>query len=233
MALLRPSHSTDTATTAMRSSLAVVVALFILTILTPLPARAGEHTAKVQIERQLAAELRIVRADVIRLNASTLPPLHRKGLRQRITGALGILPWMLRLNADTAGAKALRTWQKKALNNAENRTRLVTLLTRLSEAHRVNIAYFEAMPDTSTTRNEARAIHKTYCAQCHDGTGTGDPDIARPARDLFTMMRAEDASTSLALLINGVKGDAGMQFRNPLNDARLAALWRYYRTAPR
>ncbi len=235
------SFSVHTAPGAMRSCIALGVALLVLTGFTSTPAKAQNskvpivkvQTTKAQIRRQLAAELRIVRADVIRLNTRTLPSLHRKGLRQRITGALGVLPWLLRLNADAPGADAVRSWQQKPLDKAENRTRLVALLTRLTDAHRVDLAYFESQPDTAATRSEARAIHKAYCAQCHDGAGTGDPGLSRPARDLFTMMRAQDAGTSLALLINGIKGDAQMQFRNPLNDARLAALWRYYRSRPR
>ncbi len=226
MALTRLIHIVHSTQSAVQICIALVV---VGMALTPAPLRAADAPN----ERQLAAELRIVRADVMRLDTRTLPPLHRQGLRQRIAGALGVLPWLLRLGSDKKGADAVRVWQEKPLDTAAKRARLVALLTRLGTAHRIDVAYFKALPDTSAARNEARAIHNTYCASCHDGAGNGDPGLARPARDLFTMAHSVDASTSLARLINGIKGDAAIRFGNPLSDARLAALWRYYRTGPR
>jgi hypothetical protein len=80
---------------------------------------------------------------------------------------------------------------------------------------------------------EARAIHETYCAGCHDGAGNGAADTLLPARDLFQMARNEPPDLFLARLVNGVKGDASIRFVNPLTDAQIGALWRLYRGTPR
>jgi hypothetical protein len=59
--------------------------------------------------RLLAAELLIVRGDLGRLASEPgLSPANREGLRQRIVGALGLLPWLLREAGDAAEADRLR-----------------------------------------------------------------------------------------------------------------------------
>jgi cytochrome c553 len=85
---------------------------------------------------------------------------------------------------------------------------------------------------TPARLSEARAIHATYCAGCHDGAGNGAPEVLLPARDLFEMGRQEAADVFLARLVNGVKGDAAIHFANPLTDAQIGALWTLYRARP-
>ena len=100
----------------------------------------------------------------------------------------------------------------------------------LSPATHCNAAAFLAPPPTPARLSEARAIHGTYCAGCHDGAGNGAADLLLPARDLFQMARQETVDEFLARMVNGVKGDASIHFANPLTDAQIGALSTFYRS---
>ena len=176
--------------------------------------------------RQLAAELLILRGDLGRLGESGLSPQNREGLRQRIAGALGLLPWLLRDAGDADAAERLRAWQGRD-PDAAARAALMTELDAAIARHPIaRDAFLRPMPGGL---REARAIHAAYCAGCHDGAGNGAPEVTLPARDLFLMGRQETPDMLLARLVNGVKGDATIHFANPLTDAQLGALWRLYR----
>lgn len=75
---------------------------------------------------------------------------------------------------------------------------------------------------------EARAIHDTYCAACHDGLGAGESEAEIAARDLFWLARAEAPETCLARLVNAVRDDESIGFVNPLRNAQIAAMWKLY-----
>ncbi len=182
--------------------------------------------------RRLAAELLILRGDLHRLDEAGLSAQNRDGLRRRIAGALGLLPWLLRQAGDAAGAERLRPWQGRGLGEAAVRGALAAELDAAIAHHPSDTGPFLQSPPTPARLREARAIHDTYCAGCHDGAGHGAPDAALPARDLFKMAQEEAANVFLARLVNGVKGDATLHFANPLTDAQIGALWALYRTAP-
>lgn len=170
----------------------------------------------------LAAELLIVRDDIRRLETGdALPPAHRRGLKDRISGALGLLPWLLRQSGDNAGADALR--------GLDSTSAISQQLDRLIARHRLDLSPYSADKVTAAQRREARAIHDAYCAGCHDDAGQGDEDASLPARDLYLMATESTPETFLARLINGVKGDATLLFTNPLTTDQLRALWSLYR----
>lgn len=207
------------AVTAMALAVAVMAASAAATSSRPAPSR------------QLAAELLILRGDLGRLDEAGLSPQNRDGLRQRITGALGLLPWLLREAGDASGADRLRTWQQRPLASAVARRALAMALDAGIARHPLDRAAFLAAPQTPARLREARAIHQTYCAGCHDGTGNGAPDALLPARDLFMMARDETQDEFLARLVNGVKGDAKTHFVNPLTDVQMGSLWAFYKAA--
>ena len=178
--------------------------------------------------RPLAAELLILRGDLGRLAESGLSAQNREGLRGRIAGALGLLPWLLRQAGDAAGAEKIRAWQQRPLPDAAARRALIAALEAEIARHAIDRAPFLAGAPARLA--EARAIHATYCAGCHDGAGRGAPELELPARDLFMMGRQEPPDELLARLINGVKGDAAIHFANPLTDAQLGVLWALYRS---
>ncbi|HEY9079378.1 hypothetical protein [Magnetovibrio sp.] len=199
--------------TAVLYGIAVVVVL----------ALAGLQTARADTppSQTLAAELLIVRGDLARLYmTNNLPPAHIDGLRDRIAGALGLLPWLLRQVGDDAGALRLR---------ASSDSALIDNLDLLIARHPLDLSPYELEHLTAQQRREAVAIHDTYCAGCHDDTGQGDPDTALPARDLFEMAKEAAPEVFLARLINGVKGDETLLFANPLTPAQIGALWHLYR----
>lgn len=222
MALKRHASTKSVRTTAMLFGIAVVV-VFTCILAAPLPGHADDDIA-----RTLAAELLIAQGDLARLNEQEQPTAHKTGLRARVRGALGVLPWMLRRQNDTAGADALRPWQNRTLETQGNRARLLDLLEELSARHPLDQSYFNLHPSRPSIRREAASIHRSYCAGCHDDAGQGDPDIELPARNLFSMALRETPEVFLARLINGVKGDETLGFVNPLNDTQIAALWRFY-----
>jgi len=218
MARRRPCATMWPAVTAM--AFAVVVT-----------AAAAAPPAGSEPARRLAAELLILRGDLGRLDEAGLSAQNRDGLRQRIAGALGLLPWLLRQSGDAAGAERLRAWQGRPLPEAAVRGVLAAELDAEIAQHPIDTgAFLQPLPTPAHLR-EARAIHDAYCAGCHDGAGNGAPDAALPSRDLFKMAQEEAANVFLARLVNGVKGDAMLHFANPLTDAQIGALWTLYKTA--
>lgn len=176
--------------------------------------------------RTLASELRILRGDLDRLTEEDLPPAHRDGLRARIVGALGLLPWLLKSSGDEAGSAALSSQG----TTPEDFARLGRDLDAVIARHPLDLIAEGTEGVSAKALLEARAIHETYCAGCHDGSGNGDPEATLPIRDLFGMARAEPEEVFVARLYNGIKGDETIGFRNPLTEAQFRALWRYYST---
>mgnify|MGYP000273981956 CR=1 FL=1 len=189
------------------------------------PTFAGQAQSDV-----LAAELRIVRADLIRLgNGDALAQRHVQGLKMRIAGGLGVLPWLLRQSGDDAGAERLRGWNIQTLDGRAERVRLVRQLDTIIMRHRLDLSRYGVDRVTIAQKREARAIHETYCAGCHDDAGQGDADMLLPARDLYAMSRESASEDFLARIINGVEGDETLLFSNPLTAQQIAALWALYR----
>ena len=224
MALARRFIAAYEAMAAMPRRVAAIV-LLVLAF-----ASAGAGLADDRDARVLASELRIALGDLDRLGESDLPAPHRNGLTERLAGALGLLPWLLQSAGDEQGARALAEWQEKSLEPPAETKPLAALLAGLSGRHPLDLFEMEAAPIPATAMREARLIHETYCAGCHDGAGNGDPDLALPARDLYLMARSERSDIFLARLVNGIKGDETIGFRNPLDDEQLAALWKLYRS---
>lgn len=192
---------------------------------------SAEPLQRPDPSRRLAAELLIVRGDLGRLaNEPELSQANREGLHQRIVGALGLLPWLLRETGDAAGADRLRAWQGRSFSEPAARAVFSAELDAAIARHPIDRnAFLEPVP-TPARLSEARAIHETYCAGCHDGTGKGDPSARLPARDLFGMARREEPDLFLARLVNGVKGDETIHFTNPLSDPQIGALAALYRS---
>jgi hypothetical protein len=178
--------------------------------------------------RILAAELLILRGDLARFETPGLSRAHRAGLALRIEGALGLVPWLLMQEGDVEPAAALAQWQGYDVAGNGNAS-LLSLVEHISE--RYPLGFGDAAPPRASAKalREARAIHETYCAGCHDGAASGDPDTPLPARDLFMMGRDEPPEIFLARLFNGIKGDETIAFENPLTDEQLLALWSFYR----
>lgn len=201
--------------TAVLHSIAVVVILSI----TPAPVQADRS-----LPQELAAELLIVRGDLLRLTDNAhLPAPHVQGLELRIQGALGILPWLLQRANDRSGADQLRVSQS-------SRPALISVLDQLITRHPLDTSPYAPQHLTATQRREAYAVHDAYCASCHDDMGEGDPDTVLPTRDLFQMAQEFSSKAFLARLINGVKGDETLLFTNPLTPQQIGALWHHYRS---
>lgn len=217
MALARLNSWTKLAATSLG------VAAF--AILLPVHGALAE-TPVASEARTLASELSIARGDLERLTGPALPQPHRDGLEARITGALGLLPWLLKQAGDGEGAARLGS----AATELEDTDALALTLDELMARHPLDLVGTGTKAVSAKALLEARAIHETYCAGCHDGAGIGDPDAELPIRDLFDMAREDRAEIFVARLYNGIKGDETIRFVNPLTETQFLALWRYYST---
>ena len=217
--MARPRHYA--LTTSVMTAMALAVA-----VMSALAAPA----AVPQAERQLTAELLILRGDLDRfVREPGLSLQNREGLRRRMAGALGLLPWLLRQAGGAAAAERLRAFQKRPIDNV-TAAALIAELDAAIARHPLQRERYLDPPPTPARLSEARAIHGTYCAGCHDGAGKGAAELLLPARDLFQMARQESVDEFLARMVNGVKGDASIHFANPLTDAQIGALSTLYRT---
>jgi cytochrome c553 len=175
-------------------------------------------------ERTLAAELRVVRGDLDRLDEAGLSGAHRAGLEARIAGGLGLLPWLLTASGDAESANRLTEAAP------DDFAALATGLDAILARHPFDLAERGTAGVGAKALLEARAIHESYCAGCHDDAGNGDPEMELPIRDLFEMARTEAGELFAARLYVGIKGDETIGFRNPLSETQFLALWRYYST---
>jgi len=209
---------------AKAATLPGVAAAFFGAVLALAPAPAPADVSGAQI---LAAELLVAQGDIAFLESPDLPQPHRAGFTDRITGELGLLPWLLIQAGDREGAARIADWQARWTGADDQLGALNDALAALSERHPLDMSVLDA-PLTHTSRAEARAIHEEYCAGCHDGLGMGDPESELAGRDLFLMARREDRRVFLARLVNGVKGDESIGFVNPLTEAQIGAMWKFY-----
>lgn len=203
------------------------VAVVLLCLAYAVPSRGMEA---VNAHPILEAELLVAQGDLSRLaNAQNLPLPHKAGLRERVLGSLGLLPWLLKQAGDRQGAIRL---QAVAARLDRDATWIVgpvqRVLEDLIQRHPLDVGVYDPRPLSATQRREGKAIHDTYCAGCHDGAGSGNADMRLPARDLFLMARETDLRSFLARLIIGVKGDETLLFVNPLTQSQIASLWWYY-----
>jgi len=188
---------------------------------------AGAALASDDNAQILAAEILITRADLAQIAKPDLPKMHRAGFVKRIDGALGMIPWLLIVAGDEGGAEDVAGWQQDWTGEGAQVAKLDRFLAKLSKRHPLDKSGLE-IGISHAELAEARAIHEAYCAGCHDGMGTGDPEVELAGRDLFWMARDENTDQFLARLVNGVKGDETIGFVNPLTEKQIAALWKLY-----
>lgn len=187
--------------------------------------QAGENT------RRAAAELAVIEGDLKKFENPQLSNLHQSGLIERINGSLSALDILLRL-ADQEAAKPpvsysseleqLHTdWQMRDI------VKMKLSIAGLTARHPLQIAGILGIEPTKPGLTQAINLHEDLCAGCHD-----DPDLEtkRPAYNLFDEARQQSASEFLARMMVGVRGDRITGIDNPLDDARISALYSYYRS---
>jgi hypothetical protein len=172
--------------------------------------------------RRLAAELSILAGDVRRLVAGEGGPLEREGLRQRVGGALASLPLTLRrAGADPAPVRTLRDAQA-----AGDWSALARALARLLERHRFAPPWIGMATPAAATLGGA--LHREWCAGCHDAPAA---DAQLPARNLAAEYASMPRSEFAARLWLGVRGTRERGHANPFADEELAALMAWYAAA--
>lgn len=174
--------------------------------------------------RQLAAELLIIEGDARRLWQGKSGPLERRGLRQRLEGALASLPVALRrAGTEPHAVKALRT----ALRD-NDAPRFARSLQPLIQRHRFTARFMMHAGPAQDIAAGAK-LHRETCAVCHD---TDRGDVALPAHRLQRLAASLSREEFAARLWLGVRGTREIAYANPFSDAELAALFAYYRSPP-
>lgn len=209
-------------------SIAVAVGAVVVGIIVPAATAlsADDHGwPRSRPVRLAAAEILVMAGDARRLAEEPLPPLHQRGLRDRLLGAASGLPLLLRLAGQPPEPGAM-----EALRAAIAADDLVTLRRDLEAlAARVPLDTAGVLPadHRPRARRLARALHDGLCASCHDGQ-PADTDDLLPAEDLFQAARAMPLREFTARLMIGVRGDTLTGFAQPLTDSDLAALLGFY-----
>ena len=188
---------------------------------------AGEHG------RRVAAELLVVAGDVARLSRKGLSRPERKGLRERIAGALSGLELMLRLAdeergrpPDAAGHRR-SVAELRAAFGQNDLTGLAAALETLIARYPLDIPAILPAIETAERLARGKGLHERLCAACHDAPR--DEAVERPARSLFAEARALSSREFAARLLIGVRGDVVTGIGNPFSDEQIASLIVYYR----
>lgn len=149
-------------------------------------------------------------------------PEERRGLRQRIEGALSSLPLALRrAGAEPQPVSVLREALQR--NDAQGFERALQPLIR---RYRFDARFMIRAGSMELIASGAR-LHAEVCAGCHNANWGDTPLPARPLRKLAESQSAEEFAARLWL---GIRGRREIAYANPFTDEELTALFAYYRS---
>lgn len=199
-------------------------------VLATAAAQGGQGPAA----RRFAAELVVLEGDLRMLQAPGPSPLHRAGLRARVTGVLGALRLLAREALDgEGGAPPALLARIDALREgwaAGDPATVAAGVNALSARYPLQLDGLRAGDATPAQRETGATLYRDYCAGCHDRP---DTSRANPARSLFDDARRFSEREFIARLIGGVRGTRDIGLRNPLSDGDMAGLGAYLRGAQR
>lgn len=183
--------------------------------------------------RTFSAMLVVLGGDVRQLSTPNLDTRRRNAIRGRISAALGVLPLVARRYLQSDPAVEARMHRRiGALRTAfatHNLPRLATQVKALVQVFPLQTRGLIAPNISPDEMAYARRLYQSTCMGCHRFP---DPGAARPAPNLFAWARQMAPVEFLARMIDGVHGTAYTSFNNPLSDAQIAALYRYFRHTP-
>lgn len=183
----------------------------------------GEHA------RRFTAELEIVAGDVRLLRAPTTPAHHRRGLRARISSALGLMPLLARqyLQERTESRPELlnRIRDLRGAYREEDLSRVAAELDALRADYPLDLGGLRPADATAQQIADAVALHQSLCAACHD-----HPDLSRdnPAYNLFVQSKSVPETEFIARMLGGVRGTPEIGLRNSLSDGDIAGLFAFF-----
>ena len=180
--------------------------------------------------RLCAAELRIIGADLERLQDPATRPVHRLGLDRRIRSALSTLPWLCRRHAarhgldehpiDTAARRLRRHY------TSGDRMSAVAELAGLIGQIPLELDGLRGDADsTPKSRDTGGRIYHRYCAACHDNPAT---EVPAPAYSLFRSAAEQTPEEFIARMLGGVRGTHEIGLQNPLSDQDVAGMYVYF-----
>jgi len=201
----------------------VLAAVLLLIPITAAKA-AGENV------RRLGAEIAVMYADGRRLNDESLSAHHRSGVTARLRGGLAVLDLLIRAarNDDPSVAQFEDTpveMIRSALDQGD-RASALKVLSQLVQRYPFETSGLLPPDNRKNAQRQAKTLHETYCAACHD-----DPDLSgrRPAWNLFTLAQNISPAELAARLVIGVRGDSLTGLDNPFRDSEISALISFYR----
>lgn len=185
----------------------------------------GEHA------RRVAAELRVLKGDLTRLESPALSAQHQSGLRERILGGISALDILFRLADQETGKPASNTSApslstikqfRQAFDDGELDTSN-SQLNRWLANYPLALSRLEAVAGTDTAIG--KNLHQDLCAACHDRPAL---NTTRPAYNLFDEAAELTTEEFSARLLVGVRGDRVTGIDNPLSDQQLKSLAAFY-----
>lgn len=178
--------------------------------------------------RLCSAELLVMAGDLRALQDPLTPDHHRRGLRQRLAGALGTLNWLCRRYAAihdhspvelASRITALRDdFETRSYRDFERN--LEELIGRMP----LSLEGLQPQQVSVSAVQTGQQLYRRYCAACHE-----QPDASRetPAYSLFLMARRQPLQEFIARMLVGVRGKPLISLRNPLSDRDIAGMTAY------
>lgn len=180
----------------------------------------GEH------QRRFAVELAVVAGDSRLLMTDELSGDKRKWIEMRITGALNILPLLVRYSIQEAGRSdpALVTRIQNLQTLATDVSRLHQELLILSRQYPVSFSLHIPQVLTPLTISSVAGLYNSLCYSCHIAPAMEKSVVVG---ELGSFARAMSESEWLARMIGGLHGDAYTGLENPFTDEQIALLLSY------
>lgn len=187
--------------------------------------------AQGEQQRRFAVELRLVAGDLRRLEQEKLTPLHTKGLRERIRGALGYIGLLGREAVQESGTPDPRlAGDVSDLRSAFDLDRLDAMhtpLANLLQRYPMDYTGYDDNPNTDATlMATGRNIDTHLCVGCH---GRPVENVPNPAPNLFTDSRSMTREEFVARLVGGLRGVPDTGLDNPYSEQAMRGLYAWYR----
>ncbi len=185
--------------------------------------------AESESNRRLGAEIVVMKNDLQRITSSDLSLYHKEGLKERIRGALAVLPLLIRKSWN--GLPPMPSYglehAQKVKNALDSSNYLLAnkVLDKFLKNYPFNTSGLLPSDSRPFALKSSKKLHATFCAGCHD-----DPDVSvsRPAWNLFDLSKKITPKDLAARMVIGIRGDSLTGLENPLRDSEISALIAYY-----
>ncbi|MFK5913711.1 MAG: hypothetical protein QM484_04980 [Woeseiaceae bacterium] len=183
----------------------------------------GEH------QRRFTVELALVAGDSRLLAFVKLSKEKRRWIKNRITGAINVLPLLARYSFQESGQTnpelVIKLHDLKKLLDAPEK-KLYKAAQSLANKYQITFPLVLLQKLNSTSKNQIAKRYKKLCFGCHDVPSLESSVVIGGFASFSRSMSQEEW---LARLLGGLHGDAYTGFENPFSDREVAMLFSYIR----